>query len=144
MIVPDLNLLVYCFNASASEHSKAVAWWEGLLSSSSFVGVPWVVYVGFLRLMTGRHVLREPYAPQEVTDLVAEWFQIPSVRLLVPSEDTRRILEDLIRKYDISGGLVTDAAIVASAIEHNATLHSNDTDFGRFTELQVHNPLAPA
>ena len=141
MIVPDLNLLVYTFNASAQQHRKAVRWWEGLLNSHSFVGIPWTVYVGFLRLMTGRHILQHPYSPKEATRIVSEWFAIPTVSLLRPSEKTRRIFETLVLEYALCGGILSDAAIAALAIEYDATIHSNDTDFVRFRELRIHNPL---
>jgi uncharacterized protein len=36
---------------------------------------------------------------------------------------------------------VTDAHLAALAIEHNATLYSNDSDFGRFSGLKWVNPL---
>ncbi len=141
MIVPDLNLLVYTFNASAQQHDNAVTWWEGLLNSSSFVGIPWTVYLGFLRLMTGRHILVRPYSCEEVADIVSKWFSIHTVSLLRPSEKTRQILEKLIVEHQLSGGIVSDAVIAALAIEHDATIHSNDTDFARFNDLRTHNPL---
>lgn len=37
---------------------------------------------------------------------------------------------------------MTDAQLAALAIEHRATLHSNDTDFARFAGLSWANPLA--
>ena len=38
--------------------------------------------------------------------------------------------------------LVTDAHIAALAIEHDAELHTNDSDFARFPGLRWLNPLA--
>jgi predicted nucleic acid-binding protein len=40
------------------------------------------------------------------------------------------------------GNLTTDALIAAHAVEHAATVHSDDRDFGRFGGLRWHNPLA--
>jgi predicted nucleic acid-binding protein len=37
--------------------------------------------------------------------------------------------------------LTTDLHLAALAIENQAELHSNDTDFGRFPGLRWHNPL---
>ena len=142
MGVSDLNLLVYAFNASAPRHEAAVAWWEGLLNGDGLVGVPWVVALGFLRLMTGRHVVVDPYPPAEALALVRGWFERPNVRLLPATEETLRILEQLVARHGLSGPMVTDAAIAASALEHRAVVHTNDTDFLRFGELRVHDPLA--
>ena len=35
-----------------------------------------------------------------------------------------------------------DAHLAALAIEHQAELHSNDTDFSRFSGLRWRNPIA--
>jgi len=40
-----------------------------------------------------------------------------------------------------AGNLVTDAHLVALAIEHGATLESSDHDFGRFPGLRWEDPL---
>ena len=41
----------------------------------------------------------------------------------------------------VAGNLVTDAHIAALAIEHQAEVHSNDSDFARFPGLRWRNPL---
>lgn len=142
MIAPDLNLLVYSFNASARQHEEAARWWEDLLNSNQFVGVPWVVYVGFVRLMSGRHVLVEPYTPAELLRLTGLWFAQPNVQLLAVTPRTMEVFQRLVGRYEIAGGMITDAAIAATAIEYQAILHTNDTDFARFSELRAHNPLS--
>lgn len=142
MVVSDLNLLVYAFNASAPRHEAAAAWWEGLLNGDTLVGVPWVVVLGFLRLMTGRHVVVDPYPPDEALAIVRGWFERPNVRLLPATAETLRLLEQLVARHRLSGSMITDAAIAACALEHRAVVHTNDTDFLRFGEVRVHDPLA--
>ena len=141
MVVPDLNLLVYAFNASARHHDAAKAWWEELLNSEQAVGIPWIVHLGFLRLMTGRHVLLQPLPASDALELVEEWYEQPNVRLLPTGTSTRTLLAGLVASHGLCGGMITDAAIAAAALIHNAELHTNDTDFSRFPGLSVHNPL---
>jgi predicted nucleic acid-binding protein len=43
--------------------------------------------------------------------------------------------------FVLSGALVTDAHIAALAIENQAVVHSNDSDFCRFAGLRWLNPL---
>ena len=38
MILPDINLVVYAYNADAPFHASAKAWWEGCLSGTVPVG----------------------------------------------------------------------------------------------------------
>ena len=52
MILPDVNLLVYAYDASATQHSVAAAWWKGRLNGKEVVGLAPVVIFGFLRLAT--------------------------------------------------------------------------------------------
>jgi predicted nucleic acid-binding protein len=47
----------------------------------------------------------------------------------------------LLRGLGVAGDLTTDAQLAALAIEHQAELHSNDADFGRFPELRWVDPL---
>ena len=47
----------------------------------------------------------------------------------------------MLASVGVGGNLVTDAHIVALAIEHQAEVHSNDSDFARFPGLRWRNPL---
>jgi len=40
------------------------------------------------------------------------------------------------------GNLVPDAQLAALALEHGLAVHSADTDFARFTEVEWRNPFA--
>lgn len=144
MIVPDLNLLIYAYNTDAPAHARAKDWWEGLLSDArAVVGIPWAVTIGFVRLMTHPAVLTVPWQPKEVLEPVGEWLALPQVEVLTPGPRHLEILERLLDAARIGGNLTTDAHLAAIAIEHQAELHSNDRDFGRFAGLRWRNPLAP-
>jgi hypothetical protein len=112
VILPDVNLLVYAYNAAAPEHPAARAWWEARLSGRETVGLAWLAVLGYLRIVTS-----------------------PGARHL-------DILEGLAEATRTIGTLATDLHLAALAIEHQAELHSNDTDLGRFPGLRWRNPLA--
>jgi uncharacterized protein len=40
VILPDINLLLYAYNADAPHHEAAKAWWEALLGSDTPVALP--------------------------------------------------------------------------------------------------------
>jgi hypothetical protein len=48
---------------------------------------------------------------------------------------------ELSRLAQVTGALVTDAALAALAIEHGARLCTTDRDFARFPGLHTINPL---
>jgi hypothetical protein len=54
---------------------------------------------------------------------------------------TGSILSSLLPKGQARGSLVTDAHLAALAIEHGATLCTNDRYFTRFPGLQLDNPM---
>ena len=87
MIVPDLNLLIYAHNDRAPWHAPAKRWWEGLMNATERVGVPWVVSIGFVRLMTSPAVLARPVSPAEAIEHVAAWYRFHHVFPVNPGAD---------------------------------------------------------
>lgn len=141
MIVPGINLLVYAYNEGAPYHAAAREWWEGLINSRERIGVPWIVSTGFVKLMTHARALMVPLLPSQAVDCVTEWFQYAHVTPVNPGAE---YLLHFRRNLDAAGAaanLVTDAHIAALAIEYQAEVHSNDTDFSRFPGLRWRNPL---
>jgi uncharacterized protein len=141
MILPDINLLVYAYNSSAPRHLQARRWWESCLSETRVVGLAWVAALGFLRLMTGRSVVVHPLEPAEAIAHIRSWLERPQVQVVSPGPRHLYILSDLMTQASASGALTTDAHLAALAIEHQAELHSNDSDFARFPGLRWRNPI---
>ncbi len=141
MIVPDLNLLVYAYNAAAPSHGAARVWWSDLMDREQPVGVPWAVGLGFLRLVTHPAVLADPIRPLDALRRVRSWLDRPHVRVLEPGPRHLDILADLFAATSVAGNLTTDTHLAALAIEYQAELHTNDGDFERFPGLRHRNPL---
>ncbi|HXO26215.1 MAG TPA: type II toxin-antitoxin system VapC family toxin [Thermoanaerobaculia bacterium] len=142
MIIPDLNLLIYAYNDDAPEHSRAKAWWESCLSDIRPVGLPWVVMLGYVRLITGRVAMADPFSAEDAIGHVRSWLERPQVEILTPGPRHLDLVDSLLRDAQASGSLAVDAHLAALAIEHRAELHSNDADFSRFPGLKWINPLA--
>jgi hypothetical protein len=142
MILPDINLLVYAYNSDAPGHRRAKTWWEACLSEDRLIGLPWAVILGYLRLMTSRSVLLDPFTPQEAIGHIRSWLERPQVQVLQPGPRHLDLLDSLMREAGVSGRLTTDVHLAALAIEHQAELHTNDGDFKRFPGLRWSNPLS--
>ncbi len=142
MIIPDLNLLIYAHNHAAAGHERARTWWEALFEREQPVGLPWAVMLGFVRLVTHPSVLVTPLAPLDALGYVRGWLEQPSVRIVEPGARHIDLLGELFGSTGVGGSLTTDTHLAALAIEHQAELHSNDTDFARFPGLRWRNPLA--
>jgi toxin-antitoxin system PIN domain toxin len=141
MTIPDINLLVYAYNSDSPLHKQARAWLEDTLSGTSVVGLPWAVCLGFTRLMTSRVVLIEPMASNEALGHVRSWLENPQAEIIQPGPRHLDILDSFARVGALASALMTDAHIAALAIEFQAEVHSNDTDFVRFPGLRWRNPL---
>lgn len=141
MIVPDLNLLLYAEISAFPEHAAARRWWEAALDSAEDVALTLPTLFGFVRIATNPRAFDPPLAVDDAIDRVNAWLAQPNARVLLPGPRHLEIAFRLLRDLGAAGNLTTDAQLAAFAIEHNATLCSNDTDFARFSGLRWDNPL---
>jgi uncharacterized protein len=144
MIIPDVNLLIHAYNGESPVHATARGWWERLMNGTEPVGLAWVVILGFIRITTHRQVLANPLPVATACAHVKAWLARPCVGVVHPGERHAEILFGLLDSLGTAANLTTDAHLAALAIEHQATLHSTDADFGRFPGLRWANPLRPA
>jgi predicted nucleic acid-binding protein len=76
------------------------------------------------------------------TEYVSAWLGRPNVTHLAPGPRHLEIAFSLLRDVGTGGNLTTDVQLAAFALEYDASMCSNDTDFARFPGLRWHNPLA--
>ena len=141
MIIPDANLLVYAYDKTAPNHRRARKWWEDVLSESEAIGIPWVVILAFVRLMTHPTLSENPMTVNQSREAVDSWLDLDHVRLLSPEMTTLDRFFELLEQADTGGNLSTDAMIAALAEEHGGKVYSNDSDFARFKRITWSNPL---
>jgi len=111
VILPDINLLLYAHIHAFPEHGRSRRWWNDVMNGDEAVG------------------LAEAVVPLSVSDALTcagGWIALACT---------------LLRRLGTAGNLTTDAQLAALAIHHRATVHSRDTDVGRFPGLSWHNPL---
>ena len=141
MKTPDANLLIYAYDENAEHHERAKTWLEERLSSPELFGLSWQVITAFLRISTNARVFNAPFTLAEASEIVSQWLAQPQVKILLPTERHWQIFSDLILEGQTSGAMMMDAHLAALAIEHGATLATNDRDFARFSKLKSINPL---
>ncbi len=142
MIVPDINLLVFAHNQSAPLHDEALLWWEGLVNGTENIGMPWVVSIGFIRLITSPKVATPHLSPAAATAKVRQWLERDHIIPINPGDRHLEYLERNLAIDGATGNLTTDAHIAALALENGAEVHTHNVrDFQRFPGLLWRNPL---
>ena len=141
MILVDANILIYAIDRDSPRHESARQWVEAAFSGHEPIGLPWVVLLAFLRLVTREVVVRQPLSPERAYAFVDEWLALPVVRPVAPGPEHWPILRALLGPLGTAGNLTTDAHLAALALEHRARLATADHDFRRFPGLRVIDPL---
>jgi uncharacterized protein len=141
VIVPDVNLLLYAAVDGFPLHDRARQWWDAQLSGADEVGLTSPAVFGFLRLVTNPRVLAPAMEAVAATGTVRQWLGQPNVRMLSPGRRHLDIALGLIEGLGTAANLTSDVQLAAYAMEHDAELCSNDSDFARFEGLRWTNPL---
>lgn len=138
MIIPDLNILLYALDSSSERHHLAKTWLEAEINNSKeTLGIPWVVHLGFLRLITNPKIFPRPLSIDMASDWLDNLETHYNVQMINPGQAHAGILRHLLLLAGTGGNLVTDAHLAALAIENNATILTGDRDFNRFPGLKV-------
>jgi hypothetical protein len=142
LILIDANLLLYAYHPRSPFHERSRKWVETVFSGREPVRLSWPSVHAFLRIGTNPRAFEQPLSMAEAEAAVSTWFDAPAVDIIEPGERYWAILRELLLEAQVSGPLVTDAALAALAIEHGATLCTSDRDFSRFRGVKLQNPLA--
>lgn len=141
MILPDANILLYAYHPLSPQHKRAKSWVEATFAGRESVRLPWSSILAFIRISTNPRAFEHPLGIDEAGTIVSSWLQLPTVSTIDPGERYWQILQELLVEAQVSGPLVSDAALAALTIENGATLYTTDRDFSRFPGLTFLNPL---
>ena len=142
MKIVDINILIYAVNKDAPLHRKIREWWESAVIDDEPIGLPWVVILGFIRIVTNSRIMPSPLQPEAAMAVVDEWLSLPGIDVVQPRRNHWAILRELFTDLGTAANLTTDAHLAALAIDYGARLYSTDNDFARFQKLRWADPLA--
>ena len=140
----DANILLYAYDTSSSHHEICRAWLESAFNTDETIALPWQTVLAFVRITTNPRAVKTPLSSANACAIVGTWLERPNVVVVNAADRFWTILRQQILEAQVSGPLVTDAALAALAIEQGATLWSTDRDFRRFQGLKLLDPLQPA
>lgn len=140
-MIVDANVLLYAVDRSSAHHDAAVSWVESALNGLTRVGFPVQTLSAFMRLATHPRIMRNPLSASDAAAFVRAWLE-PAVSWVPATGDvTWTIVETLVRRHAVTGNLLPDAVLAATAIEHGVPVVSADSDFARFDGVSWINPL---
>lgn len=142
MILLDASVLLYAYNADAPEHRAAFQWLSGALAGDETIGIPWLTSWAFLRISTNPRLFASPLTAAEALAIVNQLLAEPGVTIPEPGSRHAGLLQKVVEEYRTAGPNLTDAVMVALALEHGAVLASADLGFGRFKGVRWLNPVA--
>jgi toxin-antitoxin system PIN domain toxin len=136
----DANILLYAYDSDSAHHAVCRSWLEAVFNSEEIVALPWQTLLAFIRISTNSRATKKPLQSAEACKIVSSWLHQANVSVIGAGERFWELLQEQIREAQVTGPLVTDAALAALALEHGATLCSVDRDFRRFRDLRLIDP----
>lgn len=144
MFLVDTNLLLYAADRAFPEHERA----RGLVEAWRQQVTPWYTTWGivyeFLRVATHPRVLRAPWSAPDAWRFVGALLASPALGILVHTDRHALVAAEVLSEVPaLRGNLLHDAHTAVLMREHGIhRIYTRDTDFHRFTFLDVVDPLA--
>ena len=136
----DATILLYAYDRHSLQHAVCREWLDDAFNSEKTVALPWQTLLAFVHMATNSRAVRQPVSSPDACGIVRSWLERPNVAVVAAGDRFREIFEAQVRDAQVSGPLVTDAALAGLALEHGATLCSTDSDFRRFRGLKLLDP----
>jgi toxin-antitoxin system PIN domain toxin len=143
MFAVDTNVLLYAANEDAPQHQACARLLEQWRSRREPWFVTWGICYEFARVVTHPRVLEHPWTSTGAWHFVESLFASPALSVLAETDRhwavTRAVVEET---PALRGSLFHDAHTAILMREHGIRrIVTNDSDFHRFTFLEVVDPL---
>ena len=139
----DVNILLYASDRSSPFHSAASAFLQQCAVEPELCYLTWHTLMSYLRIATHPRIFTHPLSPSEALTNIQTLLSLPHVRTLSEEDGFLEIYQAVTDEMPVRGNLVPDAHLVALLRQHDVKrLYTVDTDFRKFSWLDVQNPLA--
>ncbi|KQV06622.1 TA system VapC family ribonuclease toxin [Leifsonia sp. Root112D2] len=145
MILADVNVLVYAFDADAAQHASYAAWLERALAGPEDFALLDTVLSGFVRIVTHPKIMPRPAPTGQAVEFVNALIGAPSARWLPASGALWGTFAQLAADDPaLKANLVPDAYLASAAIAHGARFATADRGFARYPGLNWFDPAVSA
>jgi toxin-antitoxin system PIN domain toxin len=145
MFVVDTNVLVYAADEDAPAHAVCRSALEEWRRQRSAWYTTWGIVYEFLRVTTHPRVLRNPWSANKAWEFVDAVLASPALGILVETDRHGAVVDEVVQETPhLAGNLIHDAHTAILMREHGIRrIYTRDTDFHRFSFLEVVDPVQP-
>jgi uncharacterized protein len=137
MVLLDVNVLVGAARQENLDHSSCVALLQLLRQQGMPCLIPLTVGASFLRIVTNKKLFPDAWPTHKALEFLNALVAEPNIKWVGLSDQHWSYFSTALLELKATGKLVPDTQLAALAIEADATLISQDADFGRFSPLLV-------
>jgi toxin-antitoxin system PIN domain toxin len=141
VILFDVNVLLNAHRSGQEHHRVARDLLETVVNASEPFALSEVVLSAFVRIATSPRAFTVPTPLDDAFRFADSLLHRPNARIVRAGDRHWQIFEDLCRRTQARGALITDAQHAALALEHGCEWVSFDRDFARFPDLRWRHPL---
>jgi len=143
VIAVDTNILVYAADTHSPFHETCRDWLERRRTAPEAWYTTWPILYEFLRVTTHPKVMRHPWNAAAAWGFVTALLASPGLDVLVPTQRHANVAGGVIAEFPhLAGNILHDAHTAILLREHGvARICTRDTDFNRFTFLEVVDPV---
>jgi toxin-antitoxin system PIN domain toxin len=144
MFVVDTNVLVYAADQDSPLHGRCREAVETWRRQSGAWYLTWNILYEFMRVTSHPRVMRHPWSGKDAWRFVAALLESPGLDVLAPTERHAAVAAQVFTEVpQLAGNFVHDAHTAILMREHGIRrIVTRDTDFHRFSFLEVVDPLA--
>ncbi len=140
----DVNVLLYASDTASPVHEPARRCLRQLASSGDLFCLGWPTIMSYLRIATHPGIFSAPLTPAQALGNVDGLVALGNVRLLAEEAGFLDVYREVTGGFPVRGNLVPDAHLAALLKQHGVrVLYTRDTDFRKFSFLQIRDPFSP-
>ena len=138
----DANVLIYASDVSSPEHAAARRFLTARAADPDLLCLTWSTVMAYQRIVTHPAIFAHPLEPLAAWENIQSLLTLPRTRMITEepgfADDYLSVTHEVVTK----GNLVPDAHIATLLRQHGVRrIYTTDTDFRKFTFLEVVNPL---
>lgn len=118
------------------ELEKFNDFWQRALSGAEHIGLTKTVVMAYIQISKSRQAYRSPNSADEAVKTVRVWLESSHVHIVEAGIEHLHFLQRVLASVGGLGTLVSDAYLATVALQHGGTIHSKNSELGKFDRIE--------